>query len=321
MSERIFKRREDSIEEIEQAPFKDEKEIQTLIARHHELIIPKNAEYKLLLIRKEMGVPEQFEGGNRWSLDHLFVGSDIKPILVEVKRSSDSRIYREVIGQMMDYAANGSKYWTKDVLKNDLENSLKNDERDVETAISELTDDDLSQDEFWKQVHSNLRSGNIRLVFVSDEIPNELKTTIEFMSEQMDRVEVYGVNIRKYKDIYTSDIISSSQAKSAISREEGRQWDRESFLSSIEENWGNDMKKVFHQLYKWYEENEFIVDENTYGSGRTNASWAPYYYNEIIEEWYCPVRYYESGHIETQFQYLKRVKDFTLRNQDSTCYR
>ena len=31
------------------------------------------------------------------------------PTLVEVKRSSDTRIRREVVGQMLDYAANGQR--------------------------------------------------------------------------------------------------------------------------------------------------------------------------------------------------------------------
>lgn len=309
MSERIFKKRDDSVEEIEQTSFKNEEEIQTLIARQPELIIPNDADYELLLIKREMGVPEQYEGGDRWSLDHLFVGSDIKPTLVEVKQSSDSRIYREVIGQMMDYAANGSKHWTKDVLKNALNESLEDDERDVETAISELVGNDLSQDEFWKQVHSNLRSGNIRLVFVSDEIPNELKTTIEFMSEQMESVEVYGVNLKKYKDIYTSDIISSSQSKSSISREEGRQWDKESFLDALEERNGIKTRKIIEKIMKWCKENEF---EDDFGNGKVDPSYIPNISN--YQHWYAPVIYWGFGRINIQFQRLKNREPFNDRN-------
>jgi hypothetical protein len=38
------------------------------------------------------------------------------PTLVEVKRSDDTRIRREVVGQMLDYAANGVVYWPGEVL-------------------------------------------------------------------------------------------------------------------------------------------------------------------------------------------------------------
>jgi|SRR5579872_2595824 len=46
-----------------------------------------------------------------WSLDHLFIDQDGIPTLVEVKRGTDTRIRREVVGQMLDYAANAVVYW------------------------------------------------------------------------------------------------------------------------------------------------------------------------------------------------------------------
>jgi hypothetical protein len=40
-----------------------------------------------------------------------FVDQDAVPTFVEVKRSSDTRLRREVVGQMLDYAANASAHW------------------------------------------------------------------------------------------------------------------------------------------------------------------------------------------------------------------
>ena len=39
---------------------------------------------KLLLIRREFGVPEEARGSDRWSIDHLFVDQAGVPVLVEV---------------------------------------------------------------------------------------------------------------------------------------------------------------------------------------------------------------------------------------------
>jgi hypothetical protein len=47
----------------------------------------------------------------------LFVDRDGVLVLVEVKRSSDTRIRREAVGQMLDYAANAVRYWPVDVLR------------------------------------------------------------------------------------------------------------------------------------------------------------------------------------------------------------
>src|SRR6266540_1586834 len=64
-----------------------------------------------LLVSREHAVPSEEGGGGRWSLDHLFLDQDAVPTLVEVKRGTDTRARREVIGQMLDYAANGIAYW------------------------------------------------------------------------------------------------------------------------------------------------------------------------------------------------------------------
>ena len=56
-------------------------------------------------------------GGNRWSLDHLFLDQEGIPTLVEVKRGTDTRIRREVVGQMLDYAANAIVYWPVEELR------------------------------------------------------------------------------------------------------------------------------------------------------------------------------------------------------------
>jgi hypothetical protein len=70
-----------------------------------------------LLVSQEMGVPSEEEGGDRWSLDHLFLDQDAISTLIEVKRSSDTRIRREVVGQMLDYAANVVAYWPVEAVR------------------------------------------------------------------------------------------------------------------------------------------------------------------------------------------------------------
>jgi hypothetical protein len=39
------------------------------------------------------------------------------PTLVEVKRSGDTRARREVVAQMLEYAANGPVYWKVELLR------------------------------------------------------------------------------------------------------------------------------------------------------------------------------------------------------------
>ena len=39
----------------------------------------------------------------------------------------------------------------------------------------------------------------MRLLFVADQIPKELRRIIEFLNEHMSRIEVLGVEIRQYE--------------------------------------------------------------------------------------------------------------------------
>ena len=90
--------------------------VRTKILLPGEQINPE-APRNWLLVKRELGVPDDNHSSDRWSLDHLFLDQDGIPTFVECKRSSDSRARREVVAQMLDYAANGLKYWTVDNLR------------------------------------------------------------------------------------------------------------------------------------------------------------------------------------------------------------
>ena len=51
-------------------------------------------------------------------------------------------------------------------------------------------------DDFWLRVKTNLAASRIRLLFVSDAIPSELRRIIEFLNNNMDTTEVLGLERR-----------------------------------------------------------------------------------------------------------------------------
>jgi hypothetical protein len=51
---------------------------------------------------------------------------------------------------------------------------------------------------YWRRVDSNLRSAELRLLFVADELPRELRRIIEFLNEHMPRIEGLGVEVREF---------------------------------------------------------------------------------------------------------------------------
>lgn len=103
------------LQALEVSGFETEAEFQELLARHPRVLdfgtLADGRPLRLVLVAREMGVATSAESGSAYWLDHLFVDAEGVPTLVEVKRATDTRIRREVVGQMLDYAANGARYW------------------------------------------------------------------------------------------------------------------------------------------------------------------------------------------------------------------
>src|SRR5690606_3787896 len=105
---------------------------------------------------------------------------------------------REVVAQMLDYAANGVAYWPIATLVAAFEEGSRLQNEDPDVRLAHFIGENSSPEDFWKQVDANLRSGRIRMVFVADSIPKELKRIVEFLNEQMTPAEVLAVEIRNY---------------------------------------------------------------------------------------------------------------------------
>jgi hypothetical protein len=69
--------------------------------------------------------------------------------------------------------------------------------RDPDELVAEAAGPEADVEEFWEQAGENLRSAKIRLVFVADQIPSELRRLIEFLNGQM-LAEVLGIEVRQY---------------------------------------------------------------------------------------------------------------------------
>ena len=124
-----------------------------------------------LFVAREVSVHDYENVTGRWSLDHLFLDQDGIPTFVEVKRSTDHRIRREVVGQMLDYAANGTRYWTVEKLRQSAAETAEDIGTNLNKEIVNLLDDseESAIEAFWDTVEGNLKEGRIRLLFVAEE--------------------------------------------------------------------------------------------------------------------------------------------------------
>ncbi|MGI5144354.1 hypothetical protein [Streptomyces sp. CA-106110] len=99
---------------------------------------------------------------------------------------------------MLDYAANGARYWPGALLQRSFEETCAADGRALEEAYGELLGE-RSPEEFWATVEERLAAGQMRLLFVADRIPLELRAIVEFLNRQMRQTDVYAIELTQYR--------------------------------------------------------------------------------------------------------------------------
>jgi hypothetical protein len=283
---------------LSEQEFGTEDNFQALLETYPDLLpgdqINEAAPRRWLLVSREYGVPDAEGATNRWALDHLFLDQDGIPTLVEIKRRSDTRLTdarREVVGQMLDYAANAVVYWPVETMRARFEAACyKRGESALEVIggfIDAVAGDDSIEaveavvDTFWNRVDTNLRAGNIRLIFVADQIPLELKRIVEFLNTYMTPVEVLAVELRHYEGTdadgrpiktLVPQVIGLTAAARPTAQRETRQWDEASFIQELETKRSVEEANVARRIIEWAGRNSLQIE---WGKGRTEGSLMP----------------------------------------------
>ena len=65
--------------------------------------------------------------------------------------------------------------------------------------LGELLSAGADLEGFWPQVDENLAEGRIRLLFVADVIPIELRRIVEFLNKQMRPAQVLAIELRQFE--------------------------------------------------------------------------------------------------------------------------
>lgn len=248
--------------EMEEQEHARELDFQKLIEKYSGLIpgdqIDSGNPRKWLHVGREVNFP--IVGSGNIYLDHLFLDQDGIPTLVEIKRRQDDRLKREVTAQIIEYGANLILSMDVQLLREKVES---NEDADLNTILNE--DDD--KDEFWQKVDKNLKSENIRLLVVADEIPLRLQNVIEFLNRNMEPVEILAVEIKQYvKDgiitLVPRVIGQSIEAQTKKARAQAKpKLNEKTFFETLDEA-GN---KFYEEFFDFSKQNNFKIILQTTG--------------------------------------------------------
>jgi len=267
---------------------KDEKqELQDILNHNHDLLpgdqIDPEDPCRWMLVKREMPVPDPATGNDRWNVDFFFVDQTATPTFVECKRFADTRSRREVVGQVLEYVANGQHYWSKDLLRKFAEDTAKLQRSTIEERFSLLKPSDFdSVDVFFDRVEANLKEAQVRIIFFLEEAPNELKCLVEFLNKQMVSSDVLLVEVSQYTRDGIRVVVPmlfgfTEQARRVkqtvtVTQREARKWDWETFKNDAQKKGLNDAD--IDAIRKLREVCESIAAEIHWGGGKLTGSFS-----------------------------------------------
>jgi hypothetical protein len=302
--------------EMTETGYDSEDLLQGLLAKYPNLLagdqINSVEPRRWLLIAREASVPGEEDGAGRWAVDHLFLDQDAIPTLVEVKRSRDTRIRREVVGQMLDYAANAVVYWPVERIRAQYEAMCQSKGIEVFEELLEFLGPDADPEVFWQKMKTNLQAGKVRMVFVADKIPPELQRVVEFLNAQMDPAEVLALEVKQYIGQGVKTMVPRIIGQTAVAEDkksgggrEQKQWDEVSFFQDMESRRGVDEVKVARKILEWSKARSLRI---WWGKGTKDGSFFPIF--DYKNENHLLISVWTYGRVEIQFQWMQKKSPF-----------
>jgi hypothetical protein len=291
----------------------EDKELQTILNNNFDLLpgdqIDPDVPPRWMLIKREMPVPDTVTGTDRYSIDFFFVDQNAKPTFVECKRRLDTRSRREVVGQVLEYAANAQCYWSADYIRSQAELTAQENRTTVDELFraihSELVD---TSEDFFKEVEKKLKDSKIRIVFFLELAPPELKRLVEFMNDQMGSIDVLLVEAKQYEANGVRVVVPTlfgftekiRQIKLAASTQQSRQpvaVDWESFKKNAEQR--GLQEQAIAAMQKVYEACKSLQADIAWGRGTSTGSFSPKW--PRLHSSIAPFSVYSNGKLEPHF--------------------
>lgn len=310
----VFKLDGDKLHSLSSHPFKDgllgttlEDALQSLIEKHPQLLPGQEIDpvsgnpLCFMILCREMPI----EGK---SLDLLLVDNYGILTLIETKLIQNPESHREVVGQILEYAANAVKYLNVGMIREKAVEFWSKKGKALDKCITEAFSeyDSGKIEDFWDVVEKNLQEGNIRLIIASDKLHPVVRRIIEYLNSEMKMAEVLGLEVSCYGEepnlVLVPRIVGQTQrtAGKSITKSSKRQkWDETMFFEDIKKYNMNDIQvNAIKALYNFSKE---TADEISWGTGSVEGSFNPKF-SKIMQRSLYTV--WSSGLLQLNFGWL-----------------
>ena len=217
--------------------YRDEAQLQSFLAENPILIPFEDISDQILhpkVMLREAGLP------GSGSSDIVGVDEAGNITVIECKLAANPEVKRKVIGQVLEYAA---YLWRKpysfmdDLAQKRLRKPLAQavfDELDEESRA------DWDESEFIQATANRLLSGEFRIIIAVDSINDELRRTIEYLTQGPSRLEIFALELTLFtsgdREILVPQLHGATPtAPTAEIRSTPSQWDAPRFFSDAKE--------------------------------------------------------------------------------------
>jgi len=176
--------------------YRDEAQLQSFLAENPAMIPFEDISDQILQPRvmlREVGLP------GSGSTDIVGLDEEGGITILECKLAANPEVKRKVIGQVLEYAA---FLWRKPYGFLDEVSVLRLGKPLVEAmhdALDEEAQHDWSEASFVQAVTDRLLSGDFRMVIAVDSINDELRQTIEYLTEGPSRLQMYALELTYFE--------------------------------------------------------------------------------------------------------------------------
>jgi hypothetical protein len=214
---------------------------------------------------------------------------------------------------MLEYAASAIACWPAALIRSRFEAR----ENDPAAELAAFLQGDAGEtpqtaDQFWQTVDTNLRAGRVRLVFVADVIPPELRRIVEFLNTQMNPAEVLAIEVKQYIAPGFRTLVPAVIGQTARAAVKGTtrvagntKWDHASFVAELRARKGQADADVAEKILAWA---QVHLPAIWWGEG---AQMGSFFVGIQTQSDRCyPFAVWTNGRVEMQFQALMRRPEF-----------
>lgn len=253
---------------LENQSFDNEKLLQDVLERFPEFIALDDlcVSEPFFVIGREVSTSAGF-------IDVLCMDGEGVLTVIETKLARNSQIRREVIGQVLEYVAQVSKWRAQEVFQAaDKYFQATGESRSLYDMLKKENDSgEVVPEIIYDQVDNNLRKGKIKVVIASDTIPENLKDTVNFINSYSN-FDIYVLQIQSFKkddlEIYAPTVFGFARKTVSGVANEQIPWDEERFFNALE----NTEKNVFKRFEDIYDFTRINADEISWGKGKVEGS-------------------------------------------------